>query len=125
MAHVDLDAIIAERQGFPFTFRFGGAEYSLPPRMDMRALALFTDGKVFDALRTMLGAEQWQQMLDADQVLDDDTLKALLEAYSRHGGASLGESSASTGSSASTEGPSKPTSNGSTTPRLPTSVMVR
>src|SRR5688572_3298784 len=98
MAHVDLNRLRAERQSSaePFTFDFGDHEYRLPPRMDIRVVALLAEGEVYRALQLLLGKEQWEQILAEADVLDDATLKDLLDAYARHQGADLGESSAST-----------------------------
>lgn len=112
---LDLDALSAEANGAePFRFRFGGEEYELPPTVDVRVAALFSDGQLFAGLAKMLGEDQWQRMQDAEAVLDDRQLMALMEEYGKHSGSSLGESKASTDSSMSTVRPSKRTSGGST-----------
>lgn len=94
----DLDALEADEAGTPFIFRFGGEKYALPPRMDLRAVAALQGGRFDDALRLMLGPEQWEQMQSAAAVFDAYKLEKLFDAYGRHQGVSLGESSASTGS---------------------------
>jgi hypothetical protein len=110
----DLDAVAREAAGEPFRFRFGGEDYELPSHVDIRAIAKLSIGQFYEALQLMLGDEQWQRMLAADAVFDDQTLRSLMEAYAAHSGTELGESSASTGSSRSTVRPSKRTSNGTT-----------
>jgi hypothetical protein len=114
---IDLDAIQNEADDKPFEFTFGGEQYELPPRMDMRVVAVLTKGQVGEALEMLLGPEQWQRMLHADAVLDERRLSALLAAYTEHTGMSVGESSASANSSKGTRTPSKRTSNGTTTYR--------
>lgn len=114
---IDLDAIQNEADDKPFEFTFGGDTYTLPPRIDMRAVGAMSEGRVGDALRMMLGAEQWKRIQQAEAVLDDRKLGALMEAYAEHNGVTVGESSASVSSSASTRGRSKPTSSGTTTYR--------
>jgi hypothetical protein len=111
----DLDALAAEAEGVtPFEFKFGGEMYELPGSFDMRAAAALSAGKVYEGLEMLLGADQWSRMQAAEQVLTDTMLGGLLDRYAEHAGVSLGESSASTSSSASTVRPSKRTSNGST-----------
>jgi hypothetical protein len=116
----DLDAMLADRQlDRPrFTFRFGGESYSLPPSIDLRAAAAMQAGDLQTGLSVLLGKDQWARLLASDATFDTDALSALMDRYAAYTGASLGESSASTGSSGSTGGPSKVTSNGSTTPIL-------
>lgn len=114
----DLDAVASEAgdaEREPFRFRFGGDEYEMPAEFDLLALAAITAGELGDGLRIMLGETQWSRMLRSGAKMDTARFKALFETYSAHvGGTTMGESSASTGSSVSTEGPSKPISNGST-----------
>ena len=96
MADYDLDAALAERNEKPaFTFRFGGADFTLSADPDVRALAAFSGGRIDDALRQLLGATQWQKMQDIEATLDTEALKGLLEAYGSHAGINLGESPAS------------------------------
>lgn len=116
----DLDALLADLdQNRPkFRFRFGGEAYSLPPKVDLRAAAAMQAGDLHAGLRLLLGAEQWERLCAAEATFDQDALTALMERYVAYTGASVGESSASTVSSASTAERSRPTSNGSTTPTL-------
>ena len=111
----DLDAMAAEAEGRePFRFMFGGVEYELSPDLDFRVVAQLNKGLIYEGLARLLGAEQWERMQASDQLLTEDMLAKLFEAYQAHTGTSLGELSASTSSSVSTVRPSKRTSNGST-----------
>lgn len=99
----DLDALIAEREEkAPFVFRFGGEAYSLPPRPDLRAAAAFSDERINDGFRILLGAAQWERLQAAEQVFDDKAFESMYLAYQAHIGADLGESSASAKSSRAT-----------------------
>lgn len=116
----NLDALLADRQlDRPrFQFRFGGEAYSLPPSVDLRAAAAMQAGDLQAGLSLLLGKEQWGRLCAAEATFDTDALTGLMDAYLAYTGSTAGESSASTGSSVSTGGPSKPTSNGSTQPTL-------
>jgi hypothetical protein len=114
----DLDAFIAESEGEPFTFVFGGDTYEMAPRMDIRAIAAMSAGRLDDALSMLLGAEQWERLQKVDAVFDSAAMSALFGKYAEHSGLDVPNSSGSTGSSSSTAGRSRPTSNGRTTPRL-------
>lgn len=109
----DLDAFIADVERTPFEFRFGGESFVWPGGVDFRVTDLLGQGDLFGALR-LLNGEQHDKFMDAwahhDGVLDNRMVKALFDAHAKHVGSSLGESSASTGSSKSTGRPSKPTS---------------
>jgi hypothetical protein len=95
----DLDAVLAEGVApTPFRFRFGGEDYELPAHVDLRAIAAFDAGRLDDALRLMLGAEQYQRLQRSSAVFDQQAFVALFEAYSEHEGSNLGESPASTDS---------------------------
>jgi hypothetical protein len=98
----DLDALAHEANGEPFRFRFGGEDYELPPHMDIRAVAAMSAGRLDDALRMLLGDAQWTRLQASPEVFDQHKLLALFNAYGAHSGMTPGESSASTGSSAST-----------------------
>lgn len=113
----DLDAVIAEEQATvePFEFTFDGETYYLPGVVDVAAIAQFTRGEIDGAMRRLLGADQWQRIIDSTVTLSQRAVVALMSEYAeRSGGAPLGELSASTGSSKNTGRPSKRTSNGST-----------
>jgi hypothetical protein len=102
----DLDAAVAEAVATaglePFRFTFGGEDYELPPRMDIRALGSFTKGDVYDGLRLMLGPDQHERLLASPAVFSDDAFQKLIEAYAEHQGTTIPESAASTSSSLST-----------------------
>lgn len=98
----NLDSLTAEARGEdtaePFRFRFGGEDYECPPRLDVRAMAAMTEGRIGDALRMLVGEDQWARIEKSPAPFDDRHLKALLNAYMTHQGGQPGESSASTGS---------------------------
>lgn len=94
----DLDAFVSEVTEEPFRFRFGGEQYELPARFDIRAVAALAAGRLDDALRMLLGVAQWERIQAVDAVLDERGLKALLDRYMAHSGVDLGEPLASTGS---------------------------
>lgn len=99
----DLDRVIAERdEKAPFTFRFGGEVYSLPPRPDMRAAAALSGGRLDAGFEMLLGKSQWERLQAAEAVFDDETLLAMMTAYQAHIGEDLGESKASQKSSRNT-----------------------
>jgi hypothetical protein len=77
----DLDALANEARGEPFHFRFDGHEYDLPARPDIRFFAALDAEKLNDALRILLGAEQWEAIMASPAALDDLTLGGLLRAY--------------------------------------------
>lgn len=111
----DLDAVIAERSEKPlFTFTFDGAEYSMPSDIDVEVLDLLTEGDAFAAMELLIGADEWAQIVASDKLLGAIALGELIEAYMKHIGIGLGESSASTRSSRRAARPSKRTSSGST-----------
>lgn len=114
---LDVDALMAEASGEPFQFKFGGDVYTLPFSPDMRAIAAMSAGRLDDALRMMLGADQWERLQQVDAVFDTRALQAIMDGYASHVGVNLPNSSGSTGSSSSMVKPSKRTSNGSTRPR--------
>lgn len=107
----DLDAAIAEAEGEPFEFTFGGEKYRLPYSPDLRAVAAMEQGKLTDAMRLLLGSEQWGRLLAADAVFNIPAFESLMAAYMKHCGLEPGESKASSPSSESTARPSKRTSN--------------
>lgn len=106
----DLDAFIAEQPGEPFTFTFGGVEFSWPARIDLRAEMALADGRLWDALRLQFGPGQYDKFLEVGAGFDINAVRGLFDAHAKHHGSSLGESSASVVSSKSTARPSKPTS---------------
>jgi hypothetical protein len=94
----DLDALDADEAGEPFTFRFGGEDYTLPPKIDLRAVAALEGNRYDAALRMLLGPVQYERMQQASAVFDQRKFEALFNAYGAHQGVSLGESEASTDS---------------------------
>jgi hypothetical protein len=66
--------------------------------VDILAVASMQAGLLYEGLARMLGDEQWARMNASKAVLDQEKLKALLEAYGKHIGIPLGESLASTDS---------------------------
>lgn len=94
----DLDAIASEANAEPFEFTFGGDTYTLPPSVDLRVVASLTSGDIADALKRLLGAEQWERLEASDAVFTAARFEALLNAYMAHNGLDVGEASASTGS---------------------------
>lgn len=109
MASFDLDALIAEATGVPFTFRFGGDEYTCPASIDVRAVSALAAGDLVGALRVMVGDEQWARLEASPQTLGVVAIGKLIEAYAAHQGVSVGESFGSSSSSPSTAEPSTPT----------------
>lgn len=94
----NLDAVANEADGIPFDFTFSGEKFQLPPQPDVIAASLFAQGNFHAGLMRMLGPDQWERMLAADEVMTREKLGALLNAYRAHAGADMGESVASTSS---------------------------
>lgn len=109
----DLDAFIADNQGEPFVFAFGGVEFTWPGSVDLRMTGLLDQGKLYEALERLNG-DQHEKFMAAWEghsgVLDTKVIRALFGEHAKHAGSSLGESSGSAGSSVSTARPSKQTS---------------
>lgn len=91
MTSFDLDAVVTESEATPFDFTFGGEAYTLPAQVDLLAAASLEGGKLYEGLRRLLGDGQWDRLLASTAVLDNEKLKALMEAYAKHIGLSLGE----------------------------------
>lgn len=106
----NLDAVVAEATGEPFRFVFGGDTYEMSPQPDIITARLLQTGQLVAGFERLLGAEQWERLVAASEVLDMPRLVALFEAYADHLGIDLGESEASSSSSKSTARPSKRTS---------------
>jgi hypothetical protein len=87
----NLDAVVSESEATPFDFTFGGEGYVLPAQVDLLAAASLEGGKLYEGLHRLLGDDQWERLLAAKAVLDTERLKALMEAYAKHVGLSLGE----------------------------------
>lgn len=114
MTEFDLEAFVAERTGAPFKFRFGKHRFTLPPAPDVRAIAAYDGGRYDECLLIMLGAEQYQQFLEAGGLVTREGLLELLKRQAAQQATTLGESSASTRSSSNTRRPSKRTSSATT-----------
>lgn len=110
----DLDAFVAEAEGTPFEFTFGGKTYTLPPAPDVRVAAQFDAGNYGAALRLMLGAEQYEQFIGSNAHLPREAFLEVIKQHAAHQGSSVGESSASTDSSSSTVKRSRRTSSATT-----------
>jgi len=106
----DLDAFIAESSSEPFRFTFGGVEFTWPSRLDLRAERALVDGNLWDALKMQFGPGQYDKFLEVGEGFDIEAVRALFDAHAKHLGSSLGEPSASAGSSSTTAKPSRPTS---------------
>lgn len=94
----DLDAVANEANGEPFRFRFGGEDYELPPSIDIRAVVAMQAGRLDEGLRALLTPAQWERVQASPSVLSGKVLLSLFEAYARHSGLTVGESSGSTSS---------------------------
>ena len=90
----DLDALADEAD--PFTFTFGGQEFTFPADPDIVALEFFDKGDFQNALFVLLGDEDYQRM-DAIPAttarMGHARFAALMEAYGRHLGVEPGKSS--------------------------------
>lgn len=109
----DLDAFIAEREALvePFTFTFAGGEWTaLTSRPDVRFAMLLDRGDVGGALTLMLGVDGYNRLIATGAPFATEDLVELLKRWTAHAGTSLGESSASSGSSSRTGRRSRPTS---------------
>jgi hypothetical protein len=132
----DLDAAEAEVVRVPFPFAWGGRQWTLLNafKLPMLLIDKATSGNmdaIQEALRVALDG-QADRFFGAPAVLDDkgvevkaavqaarplnlDAAKILVDQWLDHSGMDPGESPGSSGSSPSTEEPSKPTSPASTT----------
>jgi hypothetical protein len=110
----NLDALEIEENLAPFVFTFGGEQFSISAHYDPRIFRKFQQGDLAGALLAMLGHTQFDRLDAIDKPFDERHLTPLIEAWAAHDGTSTGEAPASSRSSKSTGGPSKPTSKGST-----------
>lgn len=125
----DLDAAYAETRQEPFRFKWAGHEWELPHfgDVDWRAAQLADDLKALgdsdgvaevdiEVLQKLFeyafGPQQAKRWADVPQNVT--AMIKLFVAWQEYGGSSVGESSASSDSSASTGRPSKRTSTGTT-----------
>jgi hypothetical protein len=96
---IDLDKILAEEEESrsPYEFTFDSEVYTLPPAMDVRAIAAIAGGRLDSGLSLLLGEEQWTKMQASPKVLTVTALEKLFDAYAEYSGATtLGGLSAST-----------------------------
>jgi hypothetical protein len=94
-----VDELMQAENKEPFEFDFGGEDYILPPHIDIRAVAAMSAGRLDDALRMLLGPDQWSKLQASPKVFNDMHLKVIMDGYAKYaGGVEAGESSASTGS---------------------------
>lgn len=112
----DLDAFVADQlaAGKPFEFTYGGEKYTLPSQPDPRVAGLFDVGLYGQSFALMLGPEQHERFMASAAPLTRDAVIEVIRQHAAHAGATLGESSASSDSSANTGKRSRRTSNGST-----------
>ncbi len=113
----DLDAFVASQGNGPFTFTFGGQEWTWPPLPDIRALAALAKDPpdAITALGFMFHPDDWSRFIDeTGGGLTPTVIAKLFDQHAQHCGSSLGEPSASSGSSRSTAGRSKRTSKSTT-----------
>lgn len=96
---LDLDAVTAEATTTePFKFTFGGEKYKVTAEnADMRIVIRMTDNELAEALRLMLGAEQYARLDASPEAFTDERLAALYEGWCAHYG--LGEPGKSEASS--------------------------
>lgn len=113
MKAFDLDALVLEETTEPFTFTFGGEEFSVPAHYDPRIFRRADEGDIAGALRLMIGDEQWARLDKIDKPFDERHMRALFTAWTSHEVTTVGEASASSSSSRGTGRQSKQTSNGS------------
>jgi hypothetical protein len=111
----DLDAVMAEQEAAApaaFTFTFDRKKYTMPRTPDVRAIMkIELDGDLHGGFAQLMGAEQWERLKASPKVLSTQALLRLYTEYVTYAaGVSPGESLASTRSSRSTAGRSKPTS---------------
>jgi hypothetical protein len=100
VARYDVNAARAQRLealGERWEFELDGEAFSLPtelPRDAVRALAALDAADLDGLLALLLGEEQFKRFSEHATSVQD--IQALLEAYGRDTGMSLGESAAST-----------------------------
>lgn len=95
---LDLDALDNEANGVPFTFKSGGQTYTMPSGedADWRILDALDKGDLAQAVRYLLGDEQFAQFSDRKVTLR--SFKSLLNHWSKFKGDAAGEGSDSSAS---------------------------
>lgn len=91
----DLNAVIAEAAGEPFTFKLGDETYELPASPDMQLLAILAGGKLDEMLPALFGAAQYARFVESGAKLPAAAFDALLSKYMEHAGVDVGEASGS------------------------------
>lgn len=94
-----VDGLIAEADDDAgASFVFGGERFTLPAKLDFRAIVALQRGNFDRALSILLGAEQMERFLDVDtdEVFDESKLNELTDRVMKQSGSSAGESGAST-----------------------------
>lgn len=109
-----VDAIAREADPNPWEFEFGGETYTLPSDLDMRAMAALNGGRLDDALRILIGPEQWERMQASSYVFGPKQLNDLMQTYLSDLGIDLGKPLPSTDSSPNTPTPLRRTYNATT-----------
>lgn len=86
-----VEALGSENDPAPTGWSFGGRSWTLPARLDIRAVAALQKGNIARALDLVLGKVQAGDLLDleTDDVLDEQALAGLFSAV---GGSALPES---------------------------------
>lgn len=92
--------LVADADGDPPSFVFGGESFALPRKLDIRVVPALQRGDFDRALVLLLGAEQMERFLavESDEAFDEHKLNELIEAVAGNSGTSSGESGASTSS---------------------------
>jgi len=98
----DLDALDREANSKPFVFRFDGREYTCPDDISIEMIQLIEAEDVLGAMRVLLGDEQWDEIVNSPKMFGVTRMGKVLEAYRKHLGIGLPNSSASTTSSRTT-----------------------
>lgn len=110
---LDLNAKRAARAaqfGEPMSFQVGEDHFTLVPELPLAAIEMATASNIAGAMKVLLADPlDWDRFMGTEPTIND--VMDIVEFY----GTSVGESSASSGSSTSGGGVSRQTSDGSTT----------
>jgi hypothetical protein len=117
----DLDALERDDTAEPFVFTVAGQTFTFahPGDVDWRYTEALEQGSPVALCKALLGEEDYARF--ADLPIPAWKLNKLVAAWGRHNGIELGESGASSGSSAITAAPSRPTSAATTASGSPIS----